>query len=145
MTALTALDRQAIARVRELAALRTTDAMRQHFGDEDGDMARAATLGALQEAALTLADLSERLGGDEGQADATSEDSQRLDRIRVVLDRFNWEHDDRQLALEAVERIATGSQAESEAEAEAWGGRGPSASYEEWRAEGQAEPGEGQP
>ena len=59
--ALTDADKQAIARVRDLAALRTTDAMRQHFGDKDGNMARAATLGALQDAATTLADLTERL------------------------------------------------------------------------------------
>lgn len=63
---LTEHDRRDIARVRELAALRTADAMRQHFGGEDGDMARAATLGALQEAALTVAALAERLGGGNG-------------------------------------------------------------------------------
>jgi len=39
------------------------------------------------------------------------DDTRRLDRIRVVLDRFDWEHDDRQLALEAIERIADGGQA----------------------------------
>lgn len=36
------------------------------------------------------------------------EDSRRLDAIRGVLTRFDWEHDDRQLALEAIERIADG-------------------------------------
>jgi hypothetical protein len=39
------------------------------------------------------------------------DDTRRLDRIRVVLAKFNWEHDDRQLALEAIERIADGGQA----------------------------------
>jgi hypothetical protein len=39
-----------------------------------------------------------------------AEDTRRLDRIRVVLARFDWEHDDRQLALEEIERIADGSQ-----------------------------------
>jgi hypothetical protein len=63
---LTDADRRAIARVRELGALRDADAMRQHFDEEDGDMARAATLGALQMAALTVADLAERLGGGNG-------------------------------------------------------------------------------
>jgi len=39
------------------------------------------------------------------------EDGRRLDRIRVVLAKFDWEHDDRQLALESIERIAEGAQA----------------------------------
>jgi hypothetical protein len=34
-----------------------------------------------------------------------AEDTRRLDAIRGVLDRFDWEHHDRQLALEAIERI----------------------------------------
>ncbi len=38
-------------------------------------------------------------------------DTRRLDRIRVVLAKFNWEHDDRQLALESIERIIEGGQA----------------------------------
>ena len=32
-------------------------------------------------------------------------DTRRLDAIRVLLARFDWEHDDRQYALEAIERI----------------------------------------
>jgi hypothetical protein len=40
-----------------------------------------------------------------------AEDTRRLDRIRVVLAKFDWERDDRQLALEAIERIAEGGQA----------------------------------
>jgi hypothetical protein len=47
-----------------------------------------------------LASLAERLTCDE--------DAQRLDRIRVVLAKFDWERDDRQLALEEIERIVTG-------------------------------------
>jgi hypothetical protein len=39
-----------------------------------------------------------------------AEDTRRLNAIRGVLDRFDWEHDDRQLALEAIERIANGGQ-----------------------------------
>jgi hypothetical protein len=39
------------------------------------------------------------------------EDTKRLGRIRVVLARFDWENDDRQLALEAIERIVDGGQA----------------------------------
>jgi hypothetical protein len=45
------------------------------------------------------------------EQDDSAEDTRRLDRIRVVLDRFDWEYDDRQLALEAIERIVDGGQA----------------------------------
>jgi hypothetical protein len=44
-------------------------------------------------------------------ADATAEDTRRLDKIRALLARFDWERDDRQLALEAIDRIAEGAQA----------------------------------
>jgi len=37
-------------------------------------------------------------------------DGRRLAAIRDVLARFDWEHDDRQLALERIERIADGGQ-----------------------------------
>jgi hypothetical protein len=40
-----------------------------------------------------------------------AEDTRRLDRVRVVLAKFDWEHDDRQFALEAIERIVDGGQA----------------------------------
>jgi hypothetical protein len=51
------------------------------------------------------------LGEDEAAALGTAaEDARRLDAIRGVLDHFDWEHDDRQLALEAIERIADGAQ-----------------------------------
>ena len=43
--------------------------------------------------------------------DQAGEDTRRLDRIRVVLAKFDWEHDDRQFALEAIERIVDGGQA----------------------------------
>ena len=39
------------------------------------------------------------------------EDTRRLAAIRGLLARFSWEHDDRQLALEAIVRIADGDQA----------------------------------
>ncbi len=45
------------------------------------------------------------------EQDGEAEDTRRLDRIRVVLAKFDWEHDDRQLALEAIERIAEGGSA----------------------------------
>ena len=43
--------------------------------------------------------------------EAEAEDTRRLDRVRVVLAKFDWEHDDRQLALEAIGRIVDGGQA----------------------------------
>ena len=45
-----------------------------------------------------------------GEEDQVTGDTQRLDRIRVVLAKFDWEHDDRQYALEAIERIVEGGQ-----------------------------------
>ena len=38
-------------------------------------------------------------------------DTRRLGEIRALLARFDWEHDDRQYALEQIERIAEGAQA----------------------------------
>ena len=38
------------------------------------------------------------------------EDAGKLAAIRAVLARFDWEHDDRQYALEEIERIADGTQ-----------------------------------
>jgi len=42
--------------------------------------------------------------------EAAAEDTRRLGAIRGVLSRFDWEHDDRQYALETIERIADGGQ-----------------------------------
>jgi hypothetical protein len=42
---------------------------------------------------------------------AHDETGRRLDAIRAVLARFDWELDDRQYALEAIERVADGGQA----------------------------------
>jgi hypothetical protein len=39
-----------------------------------------------------------------------AEDTRRLDAIRGVLDRFDWQAGDRQLALEAIDRITDGGQ-----------------------------------
>jgi hypothetical protein len=41
---------------------------------------------------------------------AHEEDARRLDAIRSLLAAFDWEYHDRQLALEAIERIADGGQ-----------------------------------
>ncbi len=45
-----------------------------------------------------------------GGEDQAAADTRRLDRIRVVLAKFDWEHDDRQYALERIERIVDGDQ-----------------------------------
>ena len=42
------------------------------------------------------------------QAAVDDPDAGKLAGIRAVLDAFNWEHDDRQYALEAIERIVDG-------------------------------------
>ena len=42
---------------------------------------------------------------------AHDEDARRLAAIRDVLAHFDWEYHDRQLALEAIDRIADGGQA----------------------------------
>lgn len=41
---------------------------------------------------------------------APAEDARRLAEIRAILAAFDWEHDDRQYALEAIDRIANGDQ-----------------------------------
>ncbi len=46
----------------------------------------------------------------EPQVVGESEDTRRLNAIRELLGRFDWEHDDRQFALEAIERIVDGGQ-----------------------------------
>jgi hypothetical protein len=95
--------RRAIAEARELAALGTADAIRERFPGWGDDL-----LPAFVEAFSTaryvlgeLADLAERLP-------VEAEDTRRLTEIRALLARFDWEHDDRQLALEAIERIVDG-------------------------------------
>ncbi len=44
------------------------------------------------------------------EEDQGAEDRRRLGEIRGVLAGFDWEHDDRQYALEQIERIAEGGQ-----------------------------------
>jgi len=100
VTTLCDADRRIVARARELAGLPADR-------NDDDAGARAEVLGLAKYLLGELADLAERLDGDEDQAD---EDTGRLGRIRVVPAGFDWEHDDRQLALEAIERIAEGGQ-----------------------------------
>ena len=111
MTALSGADRSLINRARALASARGVDAFRVVTGQQDqahDDVVYLVALGEAQFLLRELAALAERLGGDEDQAD---DDTQRLDKIRALLARFDWEHDDRQLALEAIDRIAEGGQA----------------------------------
>ena len=68
------------------------------------NMARAAALGEAEFLLLELVAIIERPGG-EG-----AEDTRRLNAVRGVLAWFDWEHDDRQLALEKIERIVEGGQ-----------------------------------
>ena len=60
---------------------------------------------------LGLQRVSERrqLGQVPGVSGGVSEDAGKLAAIRAVLAAFDWEHDDRQYALEEIERIADGA------------------------------------
>jgi hypothetical protein len=107
MTALTAADRDLIGRARELAAAIGTDALRAVTGagpDTDPAMVIADALGRAQYLLGELAAVIERPG-------AGTEDTRRLAAIRDLLAHFDWEFHDRQLALEAIDRIADGDQA----------------------------------
>jgi hypothetical protein len=50
-----------IAKAREVAALEDTGAMRERYGDDDGEMARAAALGEAQFLLRELAAIIARL------------------------------------------------------------------------------------
>jgi hypothetical protein len=59
------------------------------------------------------------LGEDEDQAAApVAGDTRRLAAIRALLARFDWERDDRQLALEAIDRIADGDEDQADEDEE---------------------------
>lgn len=102
MSALDAHDRRIIAQARELTALTGIGGVRERAGTDDTMFAFTQFFGEAKFVLAELAAIAERLGG--------SEDARRLDRIRDVLAHFDWEHHDRQLALEAIERIADGGQ-----------------------------------
>jgi hypothetical protein len=59
------------------------------------------------DAAVKAAAAADQGGHDVPQHDPAAQ----LAEIRAILARFDWEHHDRQLALEAIERIAEGGQA----------------------------------
>ena len=109
MSALTEYDRRRIAEARELAGLATPGAVRERFpGWNDTAATYAEAFATARYLLDDLAAIAERLDGDGDQA---AEDTRRLGEVRVLLVRFDWERDDRQLALEAVERITEGGQA----------------------------------
>lgn len=68
------------------------------FYAPDGKWHPESDHGSSEEAAERVVRLN---GGETG-------DTRRLGEIRALLARFDWEHDDRQYALEAIERIAEG-------------------------------------
>jgi hypothetical protein len=100
VSGLTGQDRYIIAKAREMTAgPHGVDKWRERYGDTDSTMALASAVGEAQFLLTELVAIIER--------PAAPEDTRRLGEIRAVLARFDWEHDDRQLALEAIERIAT--------------------------------------
>jgi hypothetical protein len=102
VTGLTAADRDLVRRAREVAGLRGA-AVRERTGERDLGMAMATAFGEAQHLLGALAAIIER-------AAAEAEDTRRLGEIRALLTAFDWEHDDRQYALEAIGRIADGGQ-----------------------------------
>jgi hypothetical protein len=67
-------------------------------------------VGSLTYFTRTLADEVERvLEREQEWTRAASADAGKLAAIRAVLARFDWERDDRQLALEEIDRIAGGA------------------------------------
>lgn len=97
------VDRRTIAEAREVAEVRSGD-LREWTGEDNFALAYAVALGRAQWRLGELLRLVERVAG------ADAEDTRRLDAIRSVLAAFDWERDDRQLALEAIDRIADGGQ-----------------------------------
>ena len=114
---LTGHERRIVAEARELSGRAPGEALQgaalaAHLtdagitlGELDGLLYPIA-YGHLVCVARDLAGLAERLGGE----DQAAEDTRRLDRIRVVLDGFDREHD-AALTLLAIERIVDGGQA----------------------------------
>jgi hypothetical protein len=50
------------------------------------------------------------MGPFENAADNAAEDARRLAKIRDLLARFDWDHHDTRLALEAIDRISRGKE-----------------------------------
>jgi hypothetical protein len=104
VTGLSGEDRRVIERAREIAGVRT-GALRKFTGEDELALAYAVAFARAQWELRELLLVVERIV-EGGQA---AEDTRRLGEIRALLAGFDWEHDDRQYALEAIERIAGGS------------------------------------
>ena len=103
MTGLTGAERRAVDEARKVATLRAGDVC-GYTGDDDLTMAYAVAFGRAQWHLNDLLSLVGRLTA----AGESGDDTRRLAAIREVLRHFDWEHHDRQLALEAIERITEG-------------------------------------
>jgi len=103
VSGLTAQDRHVIGLARQLAVLATVAAVREHAGTDDTVIALAHFWGAARVSLADVVAIAERRGDDEDQAPG---DTRRLAEIRAIFAAFDWERDDRQYALEAIEMIA---------------------------------------
>ncbi len=76
------------------------------------DYQRAAAEGAdVADRALWAARLADMLAAVLGALDVPAAGpAEQLEEIRLVLEAFDWEFSDRQLALEAIERIVNGDE-----------------------------------
>ena len=102
MTALTAQDRRVIDLARQLAALATVAAVREHAGTDDTTLALAHFWGAARVTIADMAAIAERLGDDdEDQADEPEDDHWRDYNyacstcgalIGMFIDRQGWLH-----------------------------------------------------
>jgi hypothetical protein len=104
VSGLTAYHRHSVDLARKLAGLSTVAALREHYSTDDTEIALIRFWGEARARIAELAAIAERLGGDEDQA----ENARRLAEIRRLLAGFDWEYHDRQLVLEAIERIVDG-------------------------------------
>jgi hypothetical protein len=75
-------------------------------GVQQRDVLHQPPSALLRECAESRRQLAAVLAAVDGQADAEG----RLARIRQVLAEFDWEFHDRQLALEAIDRIQAGGE-----------------------------------
>ena len=103
MTGLSEHDRRDLAKARELIAVRT-GTIREFTGAKTLSGSYAAAFGRAQWELGQLTAIIERLAAE------AADDARRLCEIRAVLAGFDWEHDDRQFALEAIDRIAGGNE-----------------------------------
>jgi hypothetical protein len=89
----------------ELAARRTAAAAVL------GDYIRAAPGADVADRALWAARLADMLAAVLGALDVPAAGTaEQLEEIRLVLEAFDWEMDDRQLALEEIDRIVSGGE-----------------------------------